>query len=59
MSVDASKKKKSKVEFINNGQNLLIDIGNWVDAQKSIGKVTGLNSFFQFSFTSIYMYVVC
>lgn len=46
MSVDASKKKKSKVEFINNGQNLLIDIGNWVDAQKSIGKVTGLNSFF-------------
>ena len=43
MSVVASKKQKSKAEFITNGQNLLIDIGNWVDAQKSVGKTTGLD----------------
>lgn len=46
MSVVASKKQKSKAEFITNGQNLLIDIGNWVDAQKSVGKTTGLDNFF-------------
>lgn len=46
MSVDASKKKKAKVEFITNGQNLLIDIGNWVDSQKDVGKTTGLDHFF-------------
>lgn len=35
MSVPASEKKKSKVEFMNNGQNLLISVGNWVTAQKT------------------------
>ena len=47
MSVPASKKEKAKAEFITNGQHLLIDIGNWVDAQKMAGKTTGLDDFFR------------
>ena len=46
MSVPASKKEKAKAEFVTNGQHLLIDIGNWVDSQKSIGKSTALDDFF-------------
>lgn len=47
VSVVASKKEKSKVEFITNGQNLLIDIGNWIDSQKANGKTTGLDEFYK------------
>ena len=47
MSVPASKKEKATVEFITNGQHLLIDIGNWVDAQKMAGKTTGVDDFFR------------
>ena len=47
MSVPASKKEKAKAEFITNGQHLLIDIGNWVDAQKKAGKTTGLDDFYR------------
>ena len=47
MSVPASKKEKATVEFITNGQHLLIDIGNWVDAQKKAGKTTGLDDFYR------------
>lgn len=47
MSVPASKKEKAKAEFITNGQHLLIDIGNWVDAQKKTGKTTGLDDFYR------------
>lgn len=46
MSVPASKKQKSKAEFMTNGQHLLIDIGNWVDSQKAVGKTTALDDFF-------------
>ena len=47
MSVPASKKEKATVEFITNGQHLLIDVGNWVDAQKKAGKTTGLDDFYR------------
>ena len=47
MSVPASKKEKAKAEFITNGQHLLIDVGNWVDAQKKAGKTTGLDDFYR------------
>lgn len=46
MSVPASEKQSSKVEFLNNGQNLLIDVGHWVESQKALNKNCGLDHFF-------------